>query len=247
MNILIPIVGRGTRVKNYNIPKPLIPVNGKPIIQRCIESFKIPANYIFIVRKFSEYPEADYTTELKNLLKSLKSTASIIEIDYVTEGPACSALLAKNLIDNSEELIVTNCDQQTDWNPSGFLNYVRDSNCDGCVITYPHGDIVVGQPSPYSFIQLNEDGVATLLEEKFAISEHALNGIHYWKKGSDFVKTAEEMIRNNDRINNEFYISKTYNYLIKDNKKVVSYKMNPKEFWALGSQQEIEKFLNANL
>jgi NDP-sugar pyrophosphorylase family protein len=247
MNIVIPIVGRGTRVKDkFNLPKPLIVLKSKTIIEHCVESLGFEGNYIFIVRKFTEFGEFadEYTERLKQTLRTIKPGCKIIEIDYVTEGPASSILLAKEFINTTEELITTNCDQKTLWNPSEFLMHVRNKKSDGAVTTYPHPNIIVNQRSPYSFVELNEDGFALRFEEKFAISEHALNGIHYWKNGSLFVESVEDMIKNNDRVNNEFYISKSYNFLVKNKKTVVTYRMNKEQFFALGDEEEIKRFQN---
>ncbi len=247
MNIVIPIVGRGTRVKDeFQLPKPLIKLKEKTIIEHCVESLNMEGNYFFIIRRFSEFGERadEYTNSLQVILNQAKPGCKIVEIDYVTEGPASSVLLVKDFINNFEPLLITNCDQRTDWNSTQFLDHVLKTDCDGCVTTYPHPDIKINEKSPYSFIALDETGIGIKLEEKFAISEHALNGIHYWKSGNLFVESAEQMIKENDRINNEFYISKTYNYLIKNKKRVVVYQMHENEFYALGDPKEISRFLS---
>lgn len=242
INILIPIVGRGSRLKEkYNLPKPLVVIDNKTIIEHCISSFKVPGRYIFVVRKYDEYENGRELVEiLKTILRHLKPDCSIIQTDEMTEGPASSALLAKEYINNDNPLIITNCDQKTLWNPHDFLTVA--SSVDGCVTTYNRPDIVVGQKSKYSFIKLNEEHIATHLVEKFAISDLALNGIHYWKHGKDFVSSAEEMIKANVRVNNEFYISETYNFLIKMGKVVKHYQMKDGEFLALGDIQELEMY-----
>ena len=238
MNIVVPIVGIGKRFLDagYEKPKPLISVRSQPIVQHAVESFGIDGKYIFIIRK------SDFYDELKFLLLSMKPNCVIVETDTMTEGSSSSILLAKTYIDNDEELITINCDQRTDWHPQEFLDFCRSCDADGVVGTYPYDGIVRNEYSPYSFIELDSEGNAVRLEEKFAISDHALCGIHYWRKGSDFVSSAEEMIRNNDRINNEFYVSKTYNYLIKNNKKIKNYTLGKGQFFSLGTPDDIKKF-----
>ena len=238
MNIVIPMVGLGKRFADagFKKPKPLIDVKGKAIVEHSIESFGIDGNYIFIIRT------SDYSEQLKFILKTLKPTCKIIEIDYMTEGSVSSILLAKEFIDNDEELITTNCDQRTDWDPQTFLNFCNNSEADGIVVTYPYDGILLNEKSPYSFIEIDTNSKAKRLEEKFAISEHALCGIHYWKKGKDFISSSEEMIKNNDRINNEFYVSRTYNYLIKKNKIVKHYPIKKSEFFSLGTPEDVKKY-----
>lgn len=238
MNIVIPMVGLGKRFSDagFILPKPLIQVRGKAIVQHSIESFGIEGNYIFIIRTSS------HSEELKFLLKSIKPDCKIIEIDYMTEGSVSSIMLAKEYINNDEELITTNCDQRTDWNSEEFINFCKSSNSDGIVVTYPYEGIILNQKSPYSFIELDSEGRAKRLEEKFAISHHALCGIHYWKKGSDFVSSSEMMIKNNDRVNNEFYVAKSYNYLINEGKLIRSFPLKKQEFFSLGTPEDVKRF-----
>jgi NDP-sugar pyrophosphorylase family protein len=238
MNIVIPMVGLGRRFSDagFKRPKPLIEVRGKAIIEHAVESFGIEGNYIFIIRT------SDYSEELKFILKTLKPNCKIVEVDHITDGSVSSILLAKELIDNDEELLTTNCDQRTDWSPDDFIDFCRSSDSDGVVVTYPYDGILFGEKSPYSFIEIDSSGKAKRLEEKFAISELALCGIHYWKRGKDFVSSAEDMIKNNDRTNNEFYVAKTYNYMVKENKIVRHYRAKKGEFYSLGTPEDVKKY-----
>lgn len=238
MNIVIPMVGLGKRFADagFKKPKPLIEVRNKAIIEHAIESFGVDANYIFIIRT------SDFSEELKFVLKSLKPNCKIIEIDHMTDGSVSSILLARDLINNDEELITTNCDQRTDWDHNSFIKFCRGTDADGVVVTYPYDGIILREKSPYSFIEVDSSGKGIRLEEKFAISENALCGIHYWKKGSDFVSSSEEMINNNDRTNNEFYVAKTYNYLIKKNKTIKHYPIKKSEFYSLGTPEDVKKY-----
>lgn len=238
MNIVIPMVGLGKRFSDagFALPKPLINVKGKTIIEHAVQSFGIDGNYIFILRK------TDFSEKLKDILKSIKPNCRVVEIDYITDGSVSSILLAKEFIDNDEELVTTNCDQRTEWNHNNFIQFCRNSNSDGVVVTYPYKEIKIGEKSPYSFIQIDSNGNAEKLEEKTAISELALCGIHYWKHGKDFVYSANEMIKNNDRVNNEFYVAKTYNYLIKNGLRIKHYPLNYGQFFSLGTPDDFYQY-----
>uniref|UniRef100_A0A6C0HZF7 MobA-like NTP transferase domain-containing protein n=1 Tax=viral metagenome TaxID=1070528 RepID=A0A6C0HZF7_9ZZZZ len=90
MNVIISCAGLGTRFKErgFKTPKHLIQINHKTLIEHAIESLNIEGNYYFIVR--------DAENELKPILKTLKPSCTILEIDYVTEGPASSCFLVKD-------------------------------------------------------------------------------------------------------------------------------------------------------
>ena len=238
MNIVIPMVGLGKRFSDagFKKPKPLIEVRGKTIVQHAIESLQIKGTYIFIIRT------SEYSEDLKLVLKTLKPDCKIIESEHMTDGSVNSILLAKELINNEQALVATNCDQRTDWDASRFVEFCNNTNIDGAVATYPYEGIICNEKSPYSFIELDIEGKAIRLEEKFAISENALCGIHYWKNGKDFISSAEEMIQNNDRVNNEFYVAKSYNYMIRNKKNIMHFPLNKGEFYSLGTPGDVKKY-----
>ncbi|NJO91141.1 MAG: NTP transferase domain-containing protein [Chloroflexia bacterium] len=133
MNIVIPMAGRGRRTNDYSdMPKPLADIHGKTMIEWVVKTLNIEGKYIFITRKY----EHDVWNEILNeTLGKLSKDIEIIEIDYVTEGPAASALLAKEFINNDESCIIGNCDQIMEWNSNDFLNTCNRKDLDGVVIT----------------------------------------------------------------------------------------------------------------
>jgi len=242
MNILIPMVGLGTRFKKkYKKPKPLIDFLGSKIFEHSVNTLGIDGNFIFIVLK---YEDEKYNSQLIKKINQIKPNSTIIVSEYPTEGATSSCLLASDYIDNEEPLIIANCDHFLNWDSKSFLNYVTNNGVDGCVTIYEHKNIMLNEKSPYSFAKINDDGVIIEMKEKFAISNLSLNGIHYWKKGSDFVRSGKKMIRNGIKTNNEFYISETYNYLITEGKKMTTFKMNKDEFFSLGTPEDLNNNKN---
>ena len=235
MNILIPMAGLGDRFRKagYTTSKPMILVDGKPMIQLAIESLGLFGRYIFVINRENEMVE-----ELKSLLRAITSDPIIIEIDYLTEGPTSTCLLAKHYIDTDEPLVIANCDQIMKWNSHEFFNHINNTSNDGVVVTYN----VITEKN--SYVKLDEFGFAIEFAEKKIISDESLNGIHFWKKGSDFIKSAETMINKNIRVNNEFYIAPTYNELIVEGKKITTYPVKNNEHWAVGTPEDLEKYLS---
>jgi dTDP-glucose pyrophosphorylase len=230
INILIPMAGEGRRFKEagYNLPKPLVNVAGIPMIQRVIENIGIKGRYIFIVQKqhYTEY-------NLKSLLDSLAPNNVVIKIDNITQGAACSVLLAKELINTDSPLLIANSDQYVEWNPFEFINLA--SKHDGGILTF-------NDTSPkWSYVKTTVDRIAIEVAEKNPISNNATVGIYYWTQGKDYVKYAEEMISKNIRTNNEFYVCPVYNQAIQDGKSVVTYPVN--KMWGLGTPEDLDAFL----
>lgn len=239
MNIVIPMAGRGERFREqgFDIPKPLIEFEGKTMIEFAVETLGISGRFIFIVYK---YDDCELNDRLRNILNKISENPIIIEIDYITEGPADSALLAERFIYCEEELIVTNCDQIMSWDSEKFLRFSKSSNLDGIVVTY-NSDVTKN-----SYIRLDKDGFGELLAEKKVISNLSLNGIHYWKKGKYFIDSAKMMIEKNIRVNNEFYISMTYNEMIDSGMKVGNYHIDNSEHHAVGTPEDLKKYLLKN-
>lgn len=231
MNIVIPMAGNGSRFPKDQYPyKPLIPIRGETMISRVLNSLDIEGNYYFVIRKDNN------TNAIKNLVKGIIKSCNFIEIDYTTQGPACSVLLFEDQLDLDSELIVANCDQIMEWNSRSFLLNARQY--DGCVVTY-HSDT-----DKNSYIKIDKHGLGVELREKIVISNISLNGIHYWRQAKLFIKSAKDMITMNDRASNgEFYISQSYNYMIKDGLKVGIYHIPNQQHHAVGTPEDLDSYL----
>ena len=232
MNILIPMAGAGKRFADagYMFPKPIIEIRNKPMIQWVIDSLKINANYIFIVQK-----EHQEKFNIKSVLKILKPNCKVIELDEITEGAACTTLLAKKYINNNKPLIIANSDQFIKWNSSKSLYNFNSKKYDGAILTFE------AIHPKWSYAKCNKSNFVTEVAEKKVISKNATVGVYYWKKGSQYVKYAEQMIKKNIRVNNEFYVCPVFNEAIKDKKKIVIEKVD--EMHGLGTPEDLNNFI----
>ena len=235
INILIPMAGLGSRYKicGYEKPKPLIEVDGIPMIENAIKTLNIEGNYIFIVR---EYDNKENNADLIACLKRSKPECTIVTTKKVTNGAAETCLLAKKYIDNDKKLIITNCDQLMSWNSKDFVKYI-EKDYDGIVVTHHSTD------PKNSFILLNEEGYAVELREKKPISNLALIGLHYWKKGKYFVDSAKQMIKEKARESGEYYVAPTYNFLIKDGYKIKNYHLEKNEYHPIGTPKDLKIYI----
>lgn len=235
MNVLIPMAGAGSRFEKagYSFPKPLIDVKGKPMIQVVVESLNINANYIFIVQKthYEKY-------SLQHTLNLIAPNCKIIQVDGMTEGAACTTLLAKKLINNNSPLLIANSDQYLDWNSNQFMYSMTGDEIDAGILTFPSCH------PKWSYAKLCENGFVTEVAEKKAISEHATVGVYYFKKGEDYVKGAEQMINKNIRTNNEFYVCPVYNECILNGSKVKIHNVEQDSMWGLGTPEDLEEFIS---
>ena len=232
LNVLIPMAGAGSRFAQagYTFPKPLIQVRDKPMIQVVVENLGLDANYIFIVQK--EHREK---YNLDTMLSLIAPGCKVIEVDGITEGAACTALLAKEFIDNNEPLFFANSDQYVEWDPVEFMYHMQETDSDGGIVTF------YATHPKWSFAKLDENGFVSEVAEKKPISNIATVGIYYWKQGSDYVKYAEQMIEKNIRVNNEFYVCPVFNEAIGDGKKIRT--KHIERMWGIGTPEDLNYFL----
>ena len=235
MKIVIPMAGEGSRFakEGYTFPKPLIDVNGKPMIQRVVENLDFDAEYIFLVRK--EHLEK-YSGLKSTLNRITNGRFKIVEVDGLTEGAACTALLAKDHINNDDDLLIANSDQIIEYCPENFQYIKNFSTVDAIVFCFH------AVHPKWSFVKTNSRGVITEVAEKNPISDIATCGIYWYRKGSDFVKAAEQMINKNIRVNNEFYIAPVYNELISDGKTLIPFFVD--KMHGIGTPEDLNAYVN---
>ena len=239
LNIVIPMAGRGSRFADagYKDPKPLIPVHGKPMIQVVVENLtpKREHRFIFICQNqhIKEYG-------LTEKLKSYAENVEIIGIDGITEGQVCTVLKAKSLIDNDEPLMTANSDQFIDFDINDYLSCMDSNNLDGLIMTMKADD------PKWSYAKTDANGFVIETAEKKVISKDATVGIFNFKHGKDLVSSAEQMIQDDIRVNNEFYTCPCYNYLIKRGQKIGIYGIGEEYngMYGLGIPKALEFFLN---
>jgi HAD superfamily hydrolase (TIGR01509 family) len=232
LNVLIPMAGAGSRFENagYTFPKPLIDVNGEPMIKVIVENLNIDANFIYIVQRNHREKY-----NLDTLLNLITPNCQIVEVDGVTQGAAVTTLLAKSLINNERPLLISNSDQYVEWNSNEFLYKVYETKLDAAILTFK------STHPKWSFVKCDEFGYVTEVAEKKPISDKATVGIYYWSKGSDYVRYAEQMISKNIRTNNEFYVCPVFNEAIEDKKRIKTYDVE--KMFGLGTPEDLKFYL----
>jgi beta-phosphoglucomutase-like phosphatase (HAD superfamily)/dTDP-glucose pyrophosphorylase len=233
LNVLIPMAGLGSRFRDagYVFPKPLVEVNGKPMIQAVVESLGVNAKYTYIVQQehYEKY-------NLSYLLNLITPDCNIVQVDGITEGAAVTCLLAKEYINTDSPLIMANSDQIVEWNSRQFIYDLMSKNADGGIATFK------STHPKWSYAKIDQNGLVTEVAEKKTISDIATVGIYYWKHGSDFVKYSEQMIEKDIRTNNEFYVCPVFNEAIADNKRVFT--SDIKKMWGVGTPEDLKHYLS---
>lgn len=238
-NIVFPMAGLGSRfvAEGYDTPKPLLDVDGMPMIQRAAYGCNIGGQHIYIVQK--EHNEKYKLSELlRTFTPGLKVV--VVEVDGVTEGAAASVLAAKEYIDNDDLLVICDSDTVMCWDSIKFLvNVGEQRHLDGAIVTFPAGG------SEWSYVETDENNKALKIYEKEQVGVDACAGVYYWRHGSDFVKYAESMIEQDLRVNNEFYVAPVFNRAIQDQKVVGTYRVGADEVVSLGTPDRYSSYVSS--
>ncbi|MGX2971481.1 glycosyltransferase family 2 protein [Helicobacter sp. T3_23-1059] len=238
LNIVIPMAGLGSRFTNagFTTPKPFIKV-GKaqtPMIECVLQNLSTPQARFYLIALKS------HLVQEKTLIDKLthKYNAEFIGIENLTQGAACSVLYASEFIDNDTPLLIANSDQIIDINIGDFIVQCANRKLDGEILCF-----VDKTCNPkWSFVRVDSSGLVREVREKEAISEFATSGIYLFARGADFVKSAKEMIMQNERVNGEFYVAPTYNYAIKNGAKIGIYEISCESMHGIGTPQDLSEY-----
>jgi dTDP-glucose pyrophosphorylase len=220
LQVVIPMAGLGSRFTDYGFKtnKYLLPINIdlQPMIELSIITLNIsvPCKFFFIINEEQGVNE-NIRKLLSQICKKYGYDYHISSVSRLTEGPASTVNIVRDVIDKNEPLIVSNSDQVLEqWD---FIRFITISDkYDGCVLTYkPNYDLQVGATDKHSFIHINENGQIDECREKIVLSEKALVGVHYFKKALYFFEAYDYMVDKNIRApNGEFYLSLCYQSMI---------------------------------
>lgn len=237
LNIVVPMAGRGSRFAQagYKTPKPLIDIYGHPMIEYVTRNIKPDCEHRFIYICQKEHLAR---FELKKKLREISCNCEIITVDCVTDGAACTVLLAEKYINNDDPMMIANSDQFVNININTYLGAMK--NLDGFIMTMASND------PKWSFVKYDEEGMITVVREKEVISDQATVGIYNYARGKDFVKYAKQMIEKDIRVNNEFYVAPVYNEMIDAGFKIGFYDVGS-SMYGLGIPEDLECFMELEL
>mgnify|MGYP002625979108 CR=1 FL=1 len=233
LNIVIPMAGRGSRFAEagYQNPKPLIDIYGHPMIEYVTHNITPECEHRFIYVCQEEHLKK---YDLEKELRRMSPGCEIVTIDHITEGAACTVLLAEKYIDSDDELMIANSDQYVKTDINEYLKAMKEA--DGLIMTMPADD------PKWSFVKIGANGYVMMVREKEVISHEATVGIYNYKHGSEFVTYAHQMIEKNIRVNHEFYVAPVYNEMIEAGKRI-AYKNVGESMYGLGVPTDLQFFM----
>lgn len=238
VQILILMAGRGSRVQGIGqgLPKPLIPVFGRPLVEIVTKNL-LPKKksaqffYVCLQEHLDKFP-------MQDLIKGLGVNSTVIPLTELTSGAAASALKAMPFLDLNRPLIIANSDQIFSESMDNFLDFSLNQKFDGSIMT------MKASGNKWSYVTENENHEVTLVKEKVQISELATVGIYFYQKALFYKEAAESMIGKNITTNNEHYLAPSYNELIEEGKKISHFSVGTHavDVFGLGTEEDIRTF-----
>lgn len=232
---LIPMAGQGQRFLDmgYKIPKPLIDIDGLPMIIRAAKCLPDADKWIFICRK-----EHIDSARIDMILLDYFPNSKIIAIDYLTEGQASTCLLAKELLKKNDILTIGACDNGMEYDKRKFKKLI--STNDAIIWTFKNNKAVLKDPFMYGWVDVDSFGNATRVSCKKPISsspinDHAIVGAFTFKKADYFITNSEIMITKGLKINNEYYLDNVLYECIKNGLRVTPFKIDEYNCWGTPS------------
>lgn len=240
LTIVVPMAGLGSRfaVAGYTVPKPLIPIHGRPMIRLVIENLRPsrPHRFVFICQR--THAER---FELADKFAEWCPGSAMVLLDGVTEGAACTVLAARHLIADDQPLMIANSDQYVDTSIDAYLDAM--DGLDGMIMTMTAND------PKWSFARLGPDGLVREVVEKKPVSDEATVGIYNFRRGDMFTTGADAMIAADLRVNGEFYVAPVYNQLIAAGGRVAVHNIGAEAdgMYGLGTPADLELFVGLEL
>lgn len=234
INIIFGMCGNGSRFKESHpdSPKYLIKYFDDTMIYHAVKTLQIPGNIVFIVRK------DHITSNRKSYLESLCD--QLIIVDGLTSGAADTVMRAKDYIDSDLPLLSVNCDQYLNWDKEQsfkFYNLVESNPETNYILTFSSSN------PAYSYVKLNANRKVIEVKEKAVIGPEACAGMFYWAHARDFFIDATSMMSNDDKVNNEYYMSQVFNYTINRGLDVDTYFLPTGTLFPVGTPEELDYFI----
>lgn len=235
------MAGDGRRFKDagYSTPKPLIKVDGKPMVIKSLESLPKASKNILIVRK-----DQLNIIEFKSLLSNYFKNVIVIEIDYLTEGQASTCLLAESYIPENSILNIGACDVGFKYDSNKYIETLN--NFDSFVWTYNNNPNVLIHPEMYGWVKrrVNSSEIKYVsckkpISDKLLI-DHVVSGTFTFKNSNLFFEGIKKMISKEDKVNGEYYLDNIFNHLT--NKSSV---FKVEEYYSWGTPSELNNYLNS--
>ena len=210
------------------------------MVQWVVENIRPRRAHRFVFLCLSDHLER---YPLADMLAELAPGCAVVSVDRVTAGAAATVLLARDLVDTEEPLMIANSDQWIDTSIDDYLSGTDATLAQGLIMT------MWADHPKWSYVRLDECSRVVEVVEKQVVSNEATVGIYYFARGHDYVRAADAMIEANLTVNGEFYVAPTYNQLIAEGLVVAYQNIGSVEngMYGLGTPEDLDVFVASDV
>jgi len=216
--LILPMAGKGSRFKKegYQISKPLLDVDGKPMVVQAVNSLPDTKNKIFVSQK---------SYNIEKILKRYYDNLKIIDIDYTTKGQACSCQLALENLDLEKPILISACDNGVYYDVRKYNDLIFDESIDVIVWSFRNQQTSKNNPNMYSWLDVDEENNVKFVSSKNFIYDdplktHAIIGTFFFRKAKYFAEGLRANYQKDIKTNDEFYVDDVINRNIEKGLKV---------------------------
>lgn len=243
MQIVVPMSGFGERFRRagYTVPKPLIEIDGKPIVAHVVDMFPGERDFIFVC---NEDHLADPSFRMAEILERYCPTARIVGIPAHKLGPVHAVRQVAALVDPDRPVVVNYCDFTCYWDWQHFRDFVAASACDGAIPAYrgfhPH---TLGTTN-YAYMRIAGDWVTDIQEKQpytdNRMAEYASSGTYYFASGRLMLDAFTATMEQGLSVGDEFYVSLAYKPLLQDGRDIAVYDLQ--HFMQWGTPEDVAEY-----
>lgn len=233
MQIIIPMAGAGQRFRDagFTLPKPLIDVDGVPMIVRVVQDLPSADRIVFVVN--GDHVRDNQIDEV--LLDHFPGSAIVIA-PGLTEGQACSVQLGIPQLDADDDVLVAACDNTHLFNEFAHAEWTRNPSVDALIWTYRREPRVLVNPHWYGWVAADADCRVSRVSVKKPLStdllnDHVVSGTFWFRSARLLNDTINGLIRSNTRVNNEFYMDSAMNVLTEAGRDVRAFEVDKYIGW----------------
>jgi len=240
---MIPMAGEGNRFKNYGYrtSKPVIQIGEQSLIKKCILSLPKSKNNIYLLRE-NDYLNDSFLNDLENIRSS--ESSEFISVKETTSGQAATCLLAADLLDLNASLMISSCDYELVYDSKKLEDLRNKKNPDVIIFTFRLKSLPVSSYENFAYCKNDSNKVSKVVEKKCISENPSLDqmatGTFWYKKAEFFINSAEELIQNDLRINNEHYVGTSINFLINNGLKVMTFEVD--QWISFGDPKELDLY-----
>lgn len=238
---LVPMAGAGERFRQrgYQDPKPLVPVAGKTMIERSLETLPPAERWLLVCRR-----DDAGDPRLRRAIERLGPAVEILELSEPTQGQLSTCLEARRLVPDDQPLLIAPCDAAVVWSEERFAALRADRDVDGVVFTFRNHTHANRNPGQYGWVDADAGGRVRGVSCKRPLADvpndPGIIGIFWFRRAGDFFVAADRLVAEDRRVRGEFYVDSLVDVLVEQGHRVEIFDVE--HYLGFGTPDDVETF-----